>query len=307
MKRFTLSPTRWTALRIRWTEAVIESWIRVSGFSSVFLVLAILFFIFREAFPVLGRPGFSVAEFLGSVEWYPTSAQRVRYGALGLLAGTASVTGVSLLISVPMGLGAAVFLSEFCRGRTREFLKVIIELLAAIPSVVWGFVGLTVMSRVIRWGTPAAVGVNLLNGALILALMSLPVIVSLAEDALRSVPDAHREAAEAMGATRWQVTWRVLLPGARHGILAAVLLGTGRAVGETMAVLMATGNAVQIPTSILDPVRTLTANIAAELGEAPAGSDHYRVLFLTGVLLFGITLVINLLAEWLVRGGRKGS
>jgi phosphate transport system permease protein len=306
MKPSSLLPSRWTARRIRWTESVIEAWIRISGFSAVFLVLAILFFIFREAFPVLGRPGFSLTEFLGSVEWYPTSAQRVRYGALGLLVGTASVTGVSLLISVPAGLGAAIFLSEFCTGRTRETLKVVIELLAAIPSVVWGFIGLTVMSQVLRWATPAAVGVNLLNGALILSLMSLPVIVSLTEDALRSVPDSHREAAEAMGATRWQLTWRVLLPGARHGILAAVLLGTGRAVGETMAVLMATGNAVNLPTSLLDPVRTLTANIAAELGEAPAGSDHYRVLFLTGVLLFGITLVINLLAEWLVRGGRKG-
>ncbi len=296
---------RWRTRWLRWSEGMIEGWIRLCGFSSVILVAAILFFIFREAFPVLRQPGFSLAEFLGSVEWYPTSAQRVRFGALGLMVGTASVTGVSLMLSVPAGLGAAIFLSEFCRGRTREVLKVVIEVLAAIPSVVWGFVGLTVMSRILIWATPAAVGVNLLNGALILALMSLPVIVSLAEDALRAVPDGHREAAEALGATRWQLTWRVLLPGARRGILAAVLLGTGRAVGETMAVLMATGNAVNIPTSLFDPVRTLTANIAAELGEAPAGSDHYRVLFLTGVLLFGITLVINLLAERLVRGGAK--
>lgn len=305
MKPIADGATRWRTWWVRSTEGVIELWIRVCGFSSVILVAAILFFIFREAFPVLRQPGFSLAEFLGSVEWYPTSAQRVRFGALGLMVGTAAVTGVSLLLSVPAGLGSAIFLSEFCRGRTREVLKVVIELLAAIPSVVWGFVGLTVMSRVLIQATPAAVGVNLLNGALILALMSLPVIVSLAEDALRAVPDAHREAAEALGATRWQLTWRVLLPGASRGILAAVLLGTGRAVGETMAVLMATGNAVNIPTSLFDPVRTLTANIAAELGEAPAGSDHYRVLFLTGVLLFGITLVINLLAERLVRGGAK--
>jgi phosphate transport system permease protein len=291
-------------MKRRWGEMLVETWIRLCGVSAVVFVLAILVFILKEALPVLRSPGFSGVEFLTSVEWYPTSAVRVRYGVLGLLAGTVSVTLMSLLISVPAGLGAAIYLSEFCEGRRREVLKVVVELLAAIPSVVWGFIGLTLMSHWLRRLTPALVGVNLLNGAVILALMSIPVMVSLGEDALRAVPDAYREAAEAMGATRWQATWRVLLPGARHGLLAAVLLGAGRAIGETMAVLMATGNAVQIPRSVLDPVRTLTANIAAELGEAPAGSDHYRVLFLTGVMLFGMTLVVNWLADRFVRGGR---
>jgi len=170
---------------------------------------------------------------------------------------------------------------------------------------VWGFIGLTVMSRLIVKYTGAPVGVNVLNGGIILALMSVPIIVSIGEDALKAVPDSFREAGVALGATRWQLIWRVLLPAAKNGLLAAVLLGVGRAVGETMAVLMATGHAVHIPTSILDSVRTLTANIAAELGEAPANSDHYRVLFLTGVLLFIITFAVNLAADFVVRGIRK--
>ncbi len=181
-----------------------------------------------------------------------------------------------------------------------------IELLAAIPSVVWGFIGLTVMSQLIVEYTGAPVGVNVLNGGVILALMSVPIIVSIAEDALKAVPDSYREAAVAMGATRWQIAYRVLLPAAKNGLLAAVLLGVGRAVGETMAVLMATGHAVQIPHGILDSVRTLTANIAAELGEAPVGSDHYRVLFLIGVLLFIITFLVNLTADLVVRGFGSG-
>jgi phosphate transport system permease protein len=147
--------------------------------------------------------------------------------------------------------------------------------------------------------------VNILNGGIILALMSVPIIVSIGEDALKAVPDSFREAGLALGATKWQLIWRVLLPAAKNGLLAAVLLGVGRAVGETMAVLMATGHAVHIPSSVLDSVRTLTANIAAELGEAPAGSDHYRVLFLTGVLLFIITFVVNLTADLIIRGVKR--
>jgi phosphate transport system permease protein len=170
---------------------------------------------------------------------------------------------------------------------------------------VWGFIGLTVTSKLIVKYTGAPIGVNILNGGIVLALMCVPIITSIAEDALKAVPDSYREAALALGATRWQIVYRVLLPAAKTGLLAAVLLGVGRAVGETMAVLMTTGHAVQIPHGILDSVRTLTANIASELGEAPAGSDHYRVLFMTGVLLFLITFVVNLTADLVVRGIRK--
>jgi len=286
-------------------EVAIETVIRLSGVSAILFVVAIFFFIFREAAPVLFSTSFDLGQFLTSVQWYPTSAVNVRYGAFALIVGTFSVTALAMVIAVPFGLGVAVFISEFCGPKLRESLKIIIELLAAIPSVVWGFIGLTVMSRLLVQYAGAPVGVNILNGGIILALMSVPIIVSIGEDALKAVPDSYREAGLAMGATRWQLLYRVLLPAAKNGLLAAVLLGVGRAIGETMAVLMATGHAVQIPHGILDSVRTLTANIAAELGEAPAGSDHYRVLFLTGVLLFTITFAVNLTADLVIRGVRK--
>jgi phosphate transport system permease protein len=228
----------------------------------------------------------------------------VRYGALALIAGTFSVTLLAMVIAVPFGLGAAIFVSEFCGPRLKETLKVVIELLAAIPSVVWGFIGLTVMNSLIIRLFDAPIGLNVLNGGILLALMSVPIIVSIGEDALKAVPDSYREAALALGATRWQMVYRVLLPAAKNGLLAAALLGVGRAVGETMAVLMATGHSVRIPTSVLDSVRTLTATIAAELGESPVGSDHYQVLFIIGILLFSITFAVNLTADLIVRGIR---
>jgi phosphate transport system permease protein len=286
-------------------ERALEVLIYLCGISAIIFVLGIFFFVFKEAFPVLGSKHFSLSQFLFSEQWHPTSEVNKRYGVLAMLAGTFSVTALAMLIAVPFGLGAAIYLSEFCGGRVKETLKVVIELLAAIPSVVWGFVGLTVMSRLIVKYTGAPVGVNVLNGGIILALMSVPIIVSIGEDALKAVPDSYREAGLALGATRWQLIRRVLLPAAKNGLLAAVLLGVGRGVGETMAVLMATGHAVHIPHSIFDSVRTLTANIAAELGEAPANSEHYRVLFLTGVLLFLMTFVVNFTADMIVRGIRR--
>jgi phosphate transport system permease protein len=210
-----------------------------------------------------------------------------------------------MALAVPFGIGAAIFLSEFCGPRWKETLKIVIELLAAIPSVVWGFIGLTVMNPLIMRLFSVPIGLNVLNGGLILALMSVPIIVSIGEDALKAVPDSYREAALALGVTRWQLVYRVLLPAAKNGLLAAVLLGVGRAVGETMAVLMATGHAVKLPTSVMDSVRTLTATIAAELGEAPVNSEHYQVLFIIGILLFTITFVVNLTADLVVRGVRR--
>ncbi|MBI2214885.1 MAG: phosphate ABC transporter permease subunit PstC [Acidobacteria bacterium] len=286
-------------------ERALEILIRLSGFSAIFFVLAIFFFVFREAAPVLFTSEFDPKEFLFSTQWYPTSERNVRYGTWALTFGSVAVTALAMVIAVPFGLGAAIYISEFSGKKQKEILKIVIELLAAIPSVVWGFIGLTVMSKLIVTLTGAPVGVNLLNGGIILALMSIPIIVSIGEDALKAVPDSYREAAEALGATKLQMIRRVLLPAARNGLLAAVLLGVGRAVGETMAVLMATGHAVQIPHGPLDSVRTLTANIAAELGEAAAGSPHYRVLFLTGVLLFCITFAVNLTADMAIRGLRR--
>ena len=286
-------------------EKLLELIIRLCGISAIVFVLGIFYFVFIKAAPLLFSDGFSITEFLFSTKWYPTSEVNVRYGVLALIVGTLSVTALAMLIAVPFGLGAAIFISEFCGPKLKETLKITIELLAAIPSVVWGFIGLTVMNQIITKVTGTPVGLNVLNGGIILALMSVPIIVSIGEDALKAVPDSYREAGIAMGATRWQLVYKVLLPAAKTGLLAAVLLGVARAVGETMAVLMATGHSVNIPHGILDSVRTLTATIAAELGETQENSAHYRVLFLIGVLLFTITFAINLTADLIVRGIRK--
>jgi phosphate transport system permease protein len=293
--------------RRRWeliSESLVEWLIRLCGVSAIIFVFCIFYFVFREGMGLLWSGRFNAVQFLTSIEWYPTSQSHVRYGALALIAGTFSVTLLAMAIAVPFGVGTAVYVSEFCGPRAKETLKIVIELLAAIPSVVWGFIGLTVMNSLIIKLFNAPIGLNVLNGGVILALMSAPIIVSIGEDALKAVPDSYREAALALGATRWQMVRRVLLPGARNGLLAAALLGVGRAVGETMAVLMATGHSIRIPTGPLDPVRTLTATIAAELGEAAVGSDHYQVLFIIGILLFSITFVVNLSADLIVRGIR---
>jgi phosphate transport system permease protein len=285
-------------------EHALEALIRLCGVSAILFVFGIFFFVFREGAGILFG-GLDIWKFLTSTEWFPTSHSNVRYGVLALIVGTFSVTSLAMVIAVPFGLGAAIFVSEFCSPKLKETLKIVIELLAAIPSVVWGFIGLSVMNPLIQQMFHVPIGLNMLNGAVLLALMSVPIMVSIGEDALKAVPDSYREAALAMGSTRWQTIHRVLLPAARNGLLAAVLLGVGRAVGETMAVLMATGHAVNIPSSPFDPVRTLTATIAAELGEASVGSDHYQVLFVIGILLFTITFAVNLTADLIVKGTGK--
>jgi phosphate transport system permease protein len=286
------------------TEAIIDAVIHICGWSAIIFVFAIFYFVLREAAPVVvGK--LDVLQFFTSTTWRPDSVVRPQFGILALVAGTAAVTALAMAISVPVGIGAAIFVSEFSGSKTRELLKVVIELLAAIPSVVWGFIGYMVLSPLIIEITGAPIGVNVLNGALILAFMSVPIIASMGEDALKTVPDSYREAGLALGASRWQLVYRVLLPGARNGLYAAALLGIGRAVGETMAVLMATGHSLQIPHSLFDPIRTLTATIAAELGESVAGGEHYRVLFVIGALLMGISLSINIAADLIVRGARK--
>ncbi|HEY7446267.1 MAG TPA: phosphate ABC transporter permease subunit PstC [Vicinamibacterales bacterium] len=285
------------------SEPLIEGAIRICGWSAIFFVFAIFFFVIREAVPVLVAQ-LDLTEFFTSVNWRPDSRIRPQFGILALLVGTASVTILAMALSVPAGFAAAIYLSEYCAPKTRETLKIFIEFLAAIPSVVWGFVGYMVLNPIIIWLTGAPIGINILNGGIILALMSVPIIMSVGEDALKAVPDGYREAAVALGASRWQIVYKVLLPAAKNGLLAAALLGVGRAVGETMAVLMATGHSIQIPHSFLDPVRTLTATIAAELGEAVEGGTHYRVLFVIGSLLMIIALVVNLTADLVVKGIR---
>lgn len=290
----------------RVTERLIEGAIVVSGWSSIICVAAIFAFVLREAAPIL--PRLDLVELFTSTRWIPAPAagNAAHYGALALIVGTLATTFLGMAIAVPLGLGAAVYVAEFASPRARETLKIVIELLAAVPSIVWGFIGLMVLAPFVSAVTQAPLGTNLLTGGVILGLMSVPVIVSIAEDALRAVPDSYREAAIGLGASPWEIVHRVSFPAAKSGLLAACLLGLGRAVGETMAVLLATGHANQIPTSIVDPVRTLTAAIAAELGEAPRGSDHYRALFVLGTLLFVLTVTINVVADRIVRGGSHG-
>jgi len=285
-------------------DKAVQVLVFIGGISAIVFVIGIFAFITKEGLGfILGR--FDFVEFFTSPYWYPAEEEDPEYGILALIAGTASVTGLAMLVAIPFSLGAAVFIAEFATGKTREALKVLIELLAAIPSVVWGFIGLTMMNPLIIELFDVPVGLNILNAGFILGLMAAPIMTSIAEDALKAVPDRYREAAEAMGATRWQVVYKTVLPAAKNGLLGAVLLGVGRGFGETMAVLMATGHSINMPSSIFDSVRALTATIAAELGETAVGSDHYMALFTIGIFLFVVTFVINLTADLVVRGVRN--
>ena len=304
------------------SERTIVSLIYLCGISSIIFVFGIIFFVAREGYPFL-RDCFTFKSMFLSDEWVPTSLANKRYGLLALISGTLSVTVVAMLIAVPFGLGSEIFLSQFCGRKTKETLKILVEFLAAVPSVVWGFIGLMVMNPLIVQFTGAPMGLNVLNAGLVVGLMSVPIVVSISEDAIRAVPDGFIEAAEALGATKWQTLAKVIMPAAKSGLLAAALLGVGRAIGETMAVLMCTGHAVNIPfdgtfpfVHVLEPVRTLTATITAELGEAPRldsladGSfppeaRHYQALFVIGIVLFLITFVINLTADLIIKGVRR--
>ena len=286
-------------------DKLVQALVFIGGISAIIFVVGIFVFVTKEGMGfVLDR--FDFKEFFTSPYWYPAEEEDPEYGILALIAGTASVTGLAMLVAIPFSLGAAVYIAEFASGKPREILKILVELLAAIPSVVWGFIGLSIMNPLIIELFDVPVGLNVLNAGIILGLMAAPIMTSIAEDALKAVPDRYREAAEAMGATRWQVIYKTVLPAAKNGLLGAVLLGVGRGFGETMAVLMATGHSINIPGSIFDSVRALTATIAAELGETAVGSDHYQVLFTLGIFLFLITFIINLTADLIVRGVRKG-
>ena len=275
----------------------------IGGISAIVFIIGIFVFVTKEGLGfVFGS--LDVGEFFTSIAWRPTS-NNPTYGALALVVGTASVTGFAMLFSVPLSLGAALYIGEFATGRTREVLKVLVEMLAAIPSVVWGFVGMSIMNPLIIRIFDVPLGLGVLNAGLILGLMAAPIMTTIAEDALKAVPDTYREAAEALGATRWEVILKVVIPASKNGLLAAVLLGVGRGFGETMAVLMASGHAINLPTSPFDSVRALTATIAAELGETVNGSDHWGALFTLGIFLFLVTFIINLTADLVVRGIRK--
>lgn len=286
-------------------DKLVQLIVFLGGISAIVFIIGIFVFITKEGLGFIFNT-MDPFEFFGSPYWEPSDEDAPEYGILALIAGTASVTGLALVVAIPFSLGAAIFIGEFATGKLREFLKILVELLAAIPSVVWGFIGLTIMNPIIIDLFDVPVGLTVLNAGIILGLMTAPIMTSIAEDALKAVPDRYREAAEAMGATRWQVIFKVVLPAAKNGLLGAVLLGVGRGFGETMAVLLATGHSVNIPTSVFDSVRALTATIAAELGETAVGSDHYQALFTIGIFLFVITFIINLTADLVVRGVRNG-
>ena len=241
------------------------------------------------------RPG----DFFGGKEWYPTASPSPQYGLLPLLLGTLWVSLGAILLSLPFGIAVAVYLAEIADMRVRNFLKPVIELLAGIPSVVYGFFGLVVIVPFLQKTFQLPVGETALAGSIVLGIMALPTIITVAEDAMRNVPRAMKEASLALGATQWQTIYRVVIPYAKSGITSAAVLGIGRAIGETMAVLMVTGNAAVIPHTLLEPVRTIPATIAAELGEVSAGGGHYQALFMLGVILFVITMIISISIEFI--------
>ena len=272
---------------------------QVVGIAVVIVLLGIFVLLIGNSIPFFAEN--SVFDFLGGTRWNPTSTAKPGYGILPLVISTLFVTFGSMLISVPLGVGAALYLSEIASHKVRETLKPIIEMLASIPSVVIGFLGITFLGPQIAKITGMSNGLNAVNGSILLSLMALPTIISLSEDSLRSVPNSYREASYALGANKWETMIKVILPSARSGIFAALMLGVGRAIGETMTVLMVTGNAPHMPSSFLDSVRTLTATIAIELGEVPYGSMHFKALFAVALILFIITFFINLIADIVLR------
>ncbi len=241
----------------------------------------------------------TLKSFLEGREWLPTAKPAAQFGVLPLIMGTLLVSLIAILIALPIGLSCAVYLSELANQKWRSMIKPVIDLLAGIPSVVFGFFGLIVIVPQIQKLFDLPVGETALAGSIILAIMALPTVISVAEDSLRTTPKALREASLALGANKWQTIYKVVIPYAKNGIAAAAILGIGRAIGETMAVLMVTGNAAVIPTTLLEPVRTIPATIAAELGEAPQGGMHYEALFVLASILFFISFGINIIVDYI--------
>ncbi|GAP22087.1 phosphate ABC transporter permease subunit PstC [Leptolinea tardivitalis] len=276
-----------------WKETLVTRIIQICGYSSILFVILILYFLLSEGLPALWKADLNS---LFSTRWYPTESY---FGIWPLIFGSLFVTLGAGLVSVPLGIGTAVYISEVAPSWTKEILKPLVELLAGLPSVVLGFLGIQVLVPFMRRFFDLPTGLTALSGAILLGMISIPTMVSVAEDALNTVPKSYREASMALGATRWQTIWGVTLPAAKSGVITAVLLGMGRAMGETMAVMMVTGNAPVMPQglqTIILPIRTMTATIASEMGEVAAGSVHYSVLFLIGIILFIISLVVNVVA-----------
>lgn len=288
-------------------EWIIERAIQLAGLAAILFVVLIFLFLLRDSLPLLKTTG--LGDLLAGKRWLPTS-EPPQFGLLPLLLGSLYVTAGAMVLAVPLGLGAAIFIAEIAPPRWREVLKPAVELLAAIPSVVFGFIGLLMVGPWLARTFDLPIGQFAALGSLLLAFMAIPTIVSVAEDALTAVPRALRDNSLALGATEWQTISKVVVPAGRSGIVAACLLGLGRAIGETMTVLMVTGNAAVIPEGMrgfMEPVRTMTATIAAEMGETAYQTPHYFALFMVGLLLFLITLGVNMVADMVIHkaGGMK--
>ena len=279
--------------RAKFSERLITLFIRAAGYSSILYVSLICLFLLKEGLPSLANVPLSG---LFGRTWYPIEGY---FGIAPLLLGSLTVTFGAALIAIPLGVGTAVLISEVAPPWAKEILKPMVEVLAGIPSVVLGFIGILVLAPFLRRFLDLPTGLTALAGALLLGWAAIPTIVSVAEDAMNTVPQSYRSASLALGATPWQTIWGITVPAARSGILTAVMLGIGRVIGETMAVMMVTGNAPILPSglnALFMPVRTMTATIASEMGEVATGSVHYQVLFLIGIILFVISLTINVTA-----------
>lgn len=276
-----------------WHDKLIRLFLLANSFTSVVIVVLIFVFLFKEAVPFIWETGLDK---LLNPNWVPVSFQNETYGIFPLITGSLLVTILAIIIAIPFGIISAVYISEIATSREREFLKPFIEILAGIPSVVLGFFGLIVLAPFIKDVFQLNSGLTAFTGAILLALMAIPTIISISEDAIKSVPESYKEASLALGASKTKTIWKVTVPAALSGIIAAVMLGMGRVIGETMAVMMVTGNAVVITFNPFTSVRTLTATIAAEMGEVTFGSPHYRALFWVGITLLITTFLLNFIS-----------
>jgi len=279
----------------RLKESAIKAFFFANGIIAILALIGIFGILLYTTIPAFRE--INILKFIGSKTWDPTSPEKAEYGILSMIVSTLMVTAGALVIAIPVGIGVAAYLSDVAHWRVREILKPIIEILAGIPSVVVGFLGIVLFGPLIARLFHTSNGLNAVNGSFLLAIMALPTIVSISEDSLTSVPLAYTEASLALGASSWQTLVRVKIPAALSGIIASCMLGMGRAIGETMTVLMATGNARAFPHGFLDSVRTMTANIAIELGEVPYYTTHYYALFAIGLVLFIMTFAVNLIAD----------
>ncbi len=283
-------------------ESVVRALFLTIALSCVLLVSGVVLILFREGLPVFRKVG--VIPFILGREWYPTSSPP-SFGTLPLFAGSLIVTAGAMILAVPIGVASAIMISQVLPARVRGVVKPAVELLAAVPSVVYGLFGMQFMAPLVMNSFGLPTGLTALTASIVLGIMILPTVASIAEDALSAVPRTYQEASFALGATRWETLSRIVVPAASSGIVTAVLLGFGRAIGETMTVLMVAGGAAVVPTSFLQPVRPMTATIAAEMGEAPVGGDHYHALFAIAIALFLMTLAFNVVAERVSRGFKK--